>query len=423
MIDHHAHHHASTTAEGAHSQSSLTLVLISLAHGINHAQGALQPLVYPIVLRELGFGYGELGLMLGVASAVGGTLQLAAGALGRIIRRHVLLGLGNASVGACFLFVGLAQSFSQFFLWTVVSRVGGAAQHPIGSSLLSHHFQHQRLGLALATHFTAGNIGTALIPFFAALLIGLWGWRITTILFAIPAILVGLTLCVWLNEPRATSVIEPNSTTSFLQDSRQAFGNGTLRWILVAAAVAAGGSGHGILSNFLPLYLSHTLGMEAPAVGFIFTLVMAGSVVGPLLGGQMVDRFHARTVIVSGYAVAAMATISFPWVAANPFLLPVSAFVLGIAAFGVNPILQTVVAQVTEDHTRDTGFALFYTATFMAGAIWSPVIGYLSESFGLEAAFGAMAASFILATLCVILGRLEKNPLGKSDHAEFWHHG
>ena len=423
MIDHRAHHHASTTAEGAHSHSSLTLTLISLAHGINHAQGALMPLVYPIVLRELGFGYGELGLMLGITSAVGGSLQLAAGALGRIIRRHLLLGLGNASVGVCFLFVGLAQSFSQFFLWTVMSRVGGAAQHSVGSSLLSDHFQHRRLGLALATHFTAGNIGTALIPLFAALLIGLWGWRITTILFAIPTILVGLALCVWLNEPRETSPVESNSTGSFLQDSRQALGNGTLRWVLVAAAVAAGGSGHGILSNFLPLYLSHTLGMGAPAVGFIFTLVMVGSIVGPLLGGQLVDRLHPRTVILSGYAVAAMATICLPWVAANQFLLPVSAFVLGTAAFGVNPILQTVVAQVTEDRTRDMGFALFYTATFMAGAIWSPVIGYLSESFGLEAAFSAMAGSFTLASICLVLGRLEKSPLGELGHGEFWHHG
>jgi MFS family permease len=423
VIDHHAHHHASATAAEIYSHSSLTLTLISLAHGINHAQGALSPLIYPIVLRELGFGYGELGLMLGVASAVGGMLQLAAAALGRIIRRHLLLGLGNASVGICFLFVALAQSFSQFFLWTVMSRVGGAAQHPVGSSLLSHHFQHRRLGLALATHFTAGNIGTALIPFFAAILIGLWGWRLTMTLFAIPAILVGLALCIWLKEPERTSVPESNTASSFLQDSRRAFGNPTLRWILVAGAVAAGGSGHGILSNFLPLYLSHTLGMEAPAVGFIFTLVMVGSIIGPLLGGRLVDRFHPRPVILGGYALAAITTMSFPWAAANGFFLPVTAIILGTAAFGVNPILQTIVAQVTEDRIRDMGFALFYTATFMAGALWSPIIGYLSESFGLEAAFGAMAGSFVLASLCLAIGRLGKSPPGESRDAEFWSHG
>jgi MFS family permease len=128
-------------ADDASARSSAALTLVSLAHGINHAQGALKPLVFPLVLRDLNFGYGELGIMLGVASAVGGLLQLGAGALGRILPRHQILGIGNASVGVCFVFVGLAQSYFQFFFWTVMSRVGGAAQHPVGASLLSHHFK------------------------------------------------------------------------------------------------------------------------------------------------------------------------------------------------------------------------------------------------------------------------------------------
>jgi hypothetical protein len=77
-------------AEAKSAGSSATLTLVSLAHGINHAQAALKPLVFPLVLRELNFGYSELGIMLGVASAVGGSLQLAAGALGRILPRHYI---------------------------------------------------------------------------------------------------------------------------------------------------------------------------------------------------------------------------------------------------------------------------------------------------------------------------------------------
>src|SRR5918997_2461100 len=192
----HVHEIGADDHIAARSTSALTLV--SLAHGINHAQGALKPLVFPLVLRDLNFGYGELGIMLGVASAVGGLLQLGAGALGRILPRHQILGIGNASVGVCFVFVGLAQSYFQFFFWTVMSRVGGAAQHPVGSALLSHHYKKKKLGTALATHFTAGNVGTAVIPLCAALLISLWGWRGTVILFAIPAILVGLAMSLWL---------------------------------------------------------------------------------------------------------------------------------------------------------------------------------------------------------------------------------
>src|SRR5215510_4744927 len=240
MNDHHDHHHEPGGHEHGHRSSGRALTLISLAHGINHAQSALKPLVYPLVLTQLGFGYADLGIMLGVASAVGGSLQLVAGGLGRFVKRHLLLGLGNAFVGVCFVLIAIAQSFPQFFLWTVMSRVGGAAQHPVGSALLSHHFRRKHLGTALAAHFTAGNVGTALIPLFAAILISFWGWRITTVLFALPAIVVGVAMCIFLKNPRAEN--EPETRTNkhtFWQDSRLALGNLNLRWILLASFFAA----------------------------------------------------------------------------------------------------------------------------------------------------------------------------------------
>lgn len=395
-------------ASAGHSRKALTLV--SLAHGVNHAQSALNPLIYPIVLREFAIGYGELGIMLGVASAVGGLLQLAAGALGTLVRRHLLLGWGNISVGVSVLLIALAQTFPQFFIWNVAARVGGAAQHPVGSSLIAHHYSRQRLGLALATHFSAGNIGTALIPMVAALLISLWGWRVTTFAFGVPAIIVGLAICAWLHDPRRSDPYGSHSHAAF---SMRRHGWKTakspqLRWILGASILAAGGSGHGTISVYMPLYLTHALGLEASSVGFIFSLLMVGSIVGPLMGGRLVDRFNRQKVVLAAYALATLVTLGFPWVAAHPVLLPISALILGTTVFAVTPILQTVIAQVTEDRTRDIAFALFYTASFTAGAIWSPAIGYIAQWIGLGAAFAVMASSFTLAALCLLAARLDE---------------
>jgi predicted MFS family arabinose efflux permease len=411
------HVHDVAVAEPLADRSSSALTLVSLAHGINHAQGALKPLVFPLVLRDLNFGYGELGIMLGVASAVGGLLQLGAGALARILPRHHILGIGNASVGVCFVFVALAQSYFQFFLWTVLSRVGGAAQHPVGSSLLSHHFKQKKLGTALATHFTAGNVGTAVIPLCAALLISFWGWRGTVILFAVPAILVGLAMSIWLKDPATRQTAHASKTSSFWQDSSQVIGNRNLRWILVAAIVAAGGSGHGIISSFLPLYLNHNLGMDATAVGVIFTLMNVGSIFGPMLGGKLADRYHPQRILLGAYLLSALTTLVIPALGASYVGVAVASLALGFTAFGTHPILQTLVAHTTSDGSRDTGFAWFYTATFLAGAFWSPAVGYLSEWLGLTAAFGAMAASFVLASTCVLLGRFHKIPVGEGQSA------
>jgi predicted MFS family arabinose efflux permease len=141
-------------------------------------------------------------------------------------------------------------------------------------------------------------------------------------------------------------------------------------------------------------------------VGLVFTLMSIGSIVGPMLGGKLADRYHPQRVLLICYSISAATALILPWFGANLIGISLAAFVLGLAAFGTNPILQTLVAQTTSDRVRDTGFAWFYTATFFAGALWSPAVGYLSESLGLKAAFGAMAASFVLAILCVVLGRL-----------------
>ncbi len=404
----HSHQHPAGAAPPSGRGAGSTLALISLSHGINHAQGALMPLVYPAILREFGVGYGELGVMLGVASGVGGGMQLVAGALGTVVRRHALLGAGNLAVALCVALTATAQGFSQFFLWNVGARVASAAQHPVGSSLLAHQFSHHRLGTALAAHFSAGNLGTAVIPFVAALLISLWGWRLTTVLFALPGALIGLAIWRWLGDPRqATEAGSRHRDAGPWRGGWAVLSHPRLRWILLATMVAAGGSGHGVLSVYLPLYLNDALHLEPAAMGFIFSLFTTGSVVGPLLGGRLVDRFDRQRVVLGAYGVAAVVSFAFPWSAAQPLLLPFSALLLGTAAFGINPILQTVVAQASEGRGRDLAFALFYTSAFLASTVWSPVIGFIAQGLGLEAAFAAMAASFVLASLCLLRCRLD----------------
>jgi predicted MFS family arabinose efflux permease len=242
-------------------------------------------------------------------------------------------------------------------------------------------------------------------------------------LFAAPAILVGIAMCIWLRDPAKTRRSEHAEPSSFWRDSGAAIGDRNLRWILIAAIVAAGGSGHGIITSFLPLYLNHELGMGATAVGVVFTAMNIGSVAGPMISGRLADRYPSHRILLASYAASAVVTLMLPWLGANFIAVTAAAAMLGIFAFGTNPILQTLVAQTTSDQLRDTGFAWFYTATFLAGALWSPAVGYLSEWLGLKAAFGAMAASFIAAIVCVLRGRLHEVSAIERRPAEAVQHG
>jgi dipeptide/tripeptide permease len=127
--------------------------------------------------------------------------------------------------------------------------------------------------------------------------------------------------------------------------------------------------------------------------------------------------------LVISYLLSAGTTLLIPWVGVNFIGVALAVTMLGVTAFGTNPLLQTLVAQTTSDRLRDTGFAWFYTATFLAGALWSPTVGYLSEWLGLKAAFGAMAVSFIAAIFCVLCGRFHEVARFEPRSGEVAQHG
>ena len=66
---------------------------------------------------------------------------------------------------------------------------------------------------------------------------------------------------------------------------------------IIASLVAAGGRGLGILTKNLPLYLLGPIKLpHTRDVTILYTLLLAGSIVGPLLAGRVSDRTGAASV-------------------------------------------------------------------------------------------------------------------------------
>jgi FSR family fosmidomycin resistance protein-like MFS transporter len=114
--------------------AGLTLGLLALGHAAIHAQAALMPLIYPIVIAEFGLLERDIGLFIAVTTAVGGSMQLMYGFLTRYISRRLLLGGGQLIFGGGLLLAGLAQSVVQLLGSISVARVGSSPQHPVGNT-------------------------------------------------------------------------------------------------------------------------------------------------------------------------------------------------------------------------------------------------------------------------------------------------
>ncbi|MBI3913635.1 MAG: MFS transporter [Chloroflexi bacterium] len=393
----------------AHSRSPLTrftkpnaiLTMVSLAHAVNHAYATLMPLIYPIILNEYRLSYTDLGVMVGVANAVGGLMQLTFGYMRQFIERRVVLGGGQALMGLSAALTGIAPNFPVFFAGNILARIGGSPQHPVGSSILSDQFDPRRRGFALSAHISGGNVGTVLVPIAGTLIITSFGWRTALFVFAALAFVVGALIALTLDENRATGAHIAPASRGSRSEIKQILSNRNIQLLFLISTIAAGGRGLGVLITYIPLYLDKVLKIETGSAGILFTILLVGSVIGPVIFGRFSDAAGRKPILIVCYAAATLLTIIFTTLGATTILLPIVLLLMGITVYAESPLLQTFLADSTQGLNRDLAFGLYFTAAFGVGSFWASALGWVIDSFGFSAGFYVMAASYVIAGLLV----------------------
>jgi MFS family permease len=378
------------------------LGLLALGHAVIHAQSALMPLIYPIVILEYGLNARDIGLFIAVTTAVGGTMQLFYGFLTRWIARPLLLAGGQLVFGASLIASGLAQSVGQLLAGISGARIGASPQHPVGNALLSDAFPEERRGFAISAHISGGNVGTVLVPFVGGALLASVGWHWTLALFGMPALVVGVLLALNVREDGRAYRAAARDAGSVRAQLRAVLGRRDLRLILGAALIAAGGRGLDIVAPFMLLYLLGPLHIDEPTTRWLYALLLVGAVVGPLLAGWLSDRLGRRTTLVSYYLLSAVGILAFLAAGANLWLLAPLLLPFGTAVFSESPVLQAYLADRAAGPIRDVAFSVYFTFAFGIGAFWAFVIGNVVAAWGYPVAFGVMAASYLAAALLLV---------------------
>ncbi len=392
------------------------LTLVSAAHAVIHAIAVLMPLIYPIIQVEYHLSYTQIGLIVAVPNAVGGFLQIIFGLLSRYVLRKVMLGVGNILVGISTFFTGTITGFWSLMMWGMLSRIAGAPQHPVGSSYLTDRYGRKRHGYALAWHVAGGNIGTLAVPLIAGPLLGIVGWRPLLYLAALPGILIGIAILIIVDERDLldrrviTKTADGTPATSHslkegLAAMFQPLRNRTLAIIMLVSIIAAGGRGLGNVTTYVPLYLQNIRHLNSGIISVLFTLLLVGSVLGPLLGGRLSDIAGRRRLLLFFYGASAVTTVLFVLVAGPGmplWLIPLSLLLMGFVVYAESPLLQAYLADTASPGMRDAAFGLYFALAFGVGSAWSGILGWMIDHFGFDAAFLTMAASYVLAGVLLL---------------------
>lgn len=375
---------------------------MTVAHGVQHFYVAGLAVAYPFILADLHVSYAVLGAVLTVAGVLGGLLQGAAGLLRRSSARVVLC-LQNLSLAAA-TFGGAASGGFALFS---VARVGGALvswpQHPVGSAYLSDRFPKRR-ATVLSWHTAGGSAGTVAVPLVVSVVIATAGWRWA--LVALGGFLALGSILVWVGlPPEHRHAAAPgdggggglNVAGDPVVSLRSVLRRRRVAAVLAASTIAAGGRGLGTLTVYIPAYLRTGLHLSALGVGGLFSVVMAASIAGPLIGGNLADRFGRGRTLVVTYLVAAGAIAAFGAVGHDVVALAILGAAVGLLAYAESPLVQALYSELTAEVPSRVAFGAFFAIAYGVGALWTAVIGVVISSAGFTAAFAVMAGSFVVA--------------------------
>src|SRR3954468_5689427 len=190
---------AITAVDGAAPRKSFRDVwLITLGHTLTHWYPATFYLLLPIIGKELGLSYSEIGLIMTCQYIAGAVANVPGGALVDAVgRKGLLMALSLFWVGFPYLLMGFAHSYLMLLACVALVGVGNSLWHPTAIPTLARNFP-QRKGLVLSMHGMGGNVGDALAPVVVGALLTFMTWRQVVILNVIPGLVIALMLLVFL---------------------------------------------------------------------------------------------------------------------------------------------------------------------------------------------------------------------------------
>jgi MFS family permease len=397
-----------------------TLWLLAAAHAVNHAQTVIMPMIFLAIIAEFDVGIGAAGFVAAAAAIGSGLVQASFAYLTRLFSRRALMTVGGLLFGAGFAVQGAAPTFAAFAVTNVVSRLGGAPQHPVGNGLLAEQFPPERRGFAISAHISGGNVGTVVVALLGPLILATFGWRGASVIFGLPAALIALALWSLIRETGAdrTAAIAMGSVrTALATILRQP----SILRICLASALGGGGRGLGVANLFMLLYLTKVLGLPSSTTDVMYGGLIILSVPMPLIAGWLSDRLGRGPTIIGAYLGGAVGFVVFISIGSGLLGLWLGIAIMGLFSFAESPQLQALLADIAPAGIRDTVFALYFTLAFGVGSLWvalySAIIDQAGPSAGLPVVFWLMAISFIAAAIVMWPVR-DPEPTGEPRAAE-----
>jgi MFS family permease len=385
--------------------------LLSVAHGATHWVIGTFYILLPFVTKDLGLSYTESGLMVStyyvtslVATMTGGILVDVTGR--RVLFQVVALLFGAAAIVG----FGVAGALVVLAAMAGLIGIGNNLWHPAAISFLSQRFPANR-GYVLSIHAMFANLGEALAPAVAGLMLLVLSWRETSVLAAVPSLLCAVLVATTLRRMTASSGGGRSAMMdrrTYARGIRQLMASRVVMGITVAAAFRSM-TQTGVMM-FLPLYLANGLKVSPAMLGATLMAMQVGGLIAGPVAGIASDRVGRRPVVMVCLAVATGLVVLVGLIG-NIDLFVGCISVLGFALFAVRPVMQGWMMDVVPPQLAASGTSLLFSGQAVLSMVTPVAGGFIADRWGLGIVFYFLAGTIFVANLAVLALPRDMTPL------------
>jgi len=387
----------------APSRSLRDVWLITLGHALTHWYPATFYLLLPIIGRELGLDYAQIGLIMTCQYVAGAVANVPGGVLVDTVgRKGVLMAISLFWVGFPYLLMGFSHGYLMLLACVALVGFGNSLWHPTAIPTLARTYP-ERKGLVLSIHGMGGNMGDALAPLAVGALLTWLTWREVVVLNVLPGLVMSLTILVLLGTLTLGGKHRKEDGThqtlrEYLAGVPALFRNRAL--VMLTTSSAFRSMTQNALLTFLPVYLAYEMGYSPFWVGAgMFALQAAGFAASPI-AGHLSDRMGRRGVMTASMAMTAVVLVFMAFAGkTHAFVFFVA--VLGFFLYAIRPVMQAWILETTPKNMGGTSIGILFGAQSLGASVAPLLAGLIADRAGLTATFWFLAGTIVMANLFI----------------------
>ena len=379
--------------------------LITGGHLITHWYPATFYVLLPIIGKELGLSFTQIGLIISLQHLVGALTNLPGGMLVDAVgRKGYLMAISLFWVGFPYLLIAfLPPSYATLLICISLVGIGNNLWHPTAIPTLANNYP-DRKGLVLSVHGMGGNLGEALAPLAIGVLLTYMSWRSALVINVIPGAVMAVLILVILGAFTMESNRGKNTNTpkrsrgDYLREVASLLRNRGLMLIATSGMFRVA-TQTGLLT-FLPVYLAYELGYSPWATGMAMTLLQVmGFIAGPI-GGHVSDIIGRKKVVMTSMAGTALVILGIVFAGKTPVFILIVAL-LGFFLYATRAVFQAWTLEQTPPHLAATGIGINFSMQGLGAAFAPFMFGYIADQYSIYTAFYFLAGLVVIANILI----------------------